>query len=277
MEEVRPHGNGGLLVESINERVAEVRRVFNPHQPIANQKLFSGRVSQLNQAVTALRTPGKHPIVFGARGVGKTSLANIVKIIAPLDHYVAVSTQCNSSSTFVSIIKALMAGIIHERKKEIAGFTSQVEGERVALSSYLPDNFSQENVVNLIRQLGARVLFIIDEFDRVKSVDRTRMSDLIKAASDIGGDSLKLLIVGVGETLDDLVKDHPSIERNIAEVHMVLMSGDEIREIVQKGSAELNLEFDPDVVEKIVQCAQGFPYFAHLLAQHSSVEALRKK
>jgi len=101
------------------------------------------------------------------------------------------------------------------------------------------------------------------------------MSDLIKVASDIGGESLKLLVVGVGETLDDLIKDHPSIERNISEVHMTLMSSEEIRGIIQKGSSELQIKFVEEVVAKIIQCAQGFPYFAHLLAQHSTVDAIR--
>lgn len=269
-------GDGSLIIRPVDQRVADARRVFNPHQPIADRNLFSGRIAQLDQALTAIRTPGKHPIVFGVRGVGKTSLANIIKIIAPIDGLVVTATQCSTTSTFQSIVSACLEKVTYGKEKAGLGFDAQNSVEKVSLKAHLPETFTQENVVDLVRDSGARILMVVDEFDRVRPQERAKMSDFVKAASDNGSDKLKLLIVGVGETLDDLIRDHPSVERNISEVHMTLMSSSEIRELLTKGAAELQIALAPVVVDRIIDCAQGFPYFAHLLAQHSSISAIRR-
>jgi Cdc6-like AAA superfamily ATPase len=52
--------------------------VFTPSAPIDNQALFAGRVNQLNRIISAVSQRGQHAILFGERGVGKTSLANVL-------------------------------------------------------------------------------------------------------------------------------------------------------------------------------------------------------
>jgi DNA polymerase III gamma/tau subunit len=52
--------------------------VFTPSAPIDNQALFAGRVNQLNRIIGAVSQRGQHAILFGERGVGKTSLANVL-------------------------------------------------------------------------------------------------------------------------------------------------------------------------------------------------------
>jgi hypothetical protein len=267
----------GLLIHQTAARVARARKVFNPHQPVADQKFFSGRVEQLDKTIAAIRTPGKHPIVFGVRGVGKTSLANIIKTIAEYDGLGVCSHQCNASSTFDSIIRKLLSGVELNIEKMAPGFQTRLTNETRKISDLLPTHFDQEDVVDVAEGVGAHILLIVDEFDRVSAKERRKMSDLIKAASDRSGSPLTIMLVGVAETLEELVNDHPSIERNIAEVHMRLMSAEEIRERIAKGAAELGLAFDNSVVEDIVLCAQGFPYYAHLLAQHSAIRAINNK
>jgi predicted AAA+ superfamily ATPase len=52
--------------------------VFTPSATIDNQALFAGRVNQLNRIIGAVSQRGQHAILFGERGVGKTSLANVL-------------------------------------------------------------------------------------------------------------------------------------------------------------------------------------------------------
>ena len=54
-----------------------VRNVFTPHTPINQESLFRGRSSEVQQILSTLNTPGQHVLLFGDRGVGKSSLANI--------------------------------------------------------------------------------------------------------------------------------------------------------------------------------------------------------
>lgn len=51
---------------------------FSPHAPIDAASLFRGRVEQIRDVADAMRAAGLHAVIYGDRGVGKTSLANIV-------------------------------------------------------------------------------------------------------------------------------------------------------------------------------------------------------
>lgn len=54
----------------------EILDVFSPGAPIRERELFSGRLDQISQLLDAVRQNGKHAVIFGDPGVGKTSLAN---------------------------------------------------------------------------------------------------------------------------------------------------------------------------------------------------------
>jgi transcriptional regulator with AAA-type ATPase domain len=53
-------------------------KIFTPSAPIDDQALFAGRVNQLNRIIGAISQRGQHAILFGERGAGKTSLANVL-------------------------------------------------------------------------------------------------------------------------------------------------------------------------------------------------------
>ena len=51
---------------------------FNPSAPIDRRNVFAGRSDQLAALYTVIRQRGQHAVIYGERGVGKTSLASIV-------------------------------------------------------------------------------------------------------------------------------------------------------------------------------------------------------
>ena len=59
--------------------IFEVGRVFTPSSPISALELFSGRQEEIRRISDAINSVGKHAILYGDRGVGKTSLATILK------------------------------------------------------------------------------------------------------------------------------------------------------------------------------------------------------
>jgi ABC-type uncharacterized transport system fused permease/ATPase subunit len=61
----------------------ELGTVFTPAAPIDNKKLFSGRTSQLRDVIDAVNQRGQHAIIYGERGVGKTSLASVLEEYLP--------------------------------------------------------------------------------------------------------------------------------------------------------------------------------------------------
>jgi len=52
--------------------------VFTPNTPIDQRALFAGRGDQIRRIIDAVNQAGQHAILFGERGVGKTSLANVI-------------------------------------------------------------------------------------------------------------------------------------------------------------------------------------------------------
>ena len=185
-----------------------------------------------------------------------------------------MSHKCNSSSTFRSIIRGALGSVHVPQDKAPLGFGGTTRKDGAPLSQHLPDPFDQADVEKLFSQLNLPTLLLIDEFDRASADERAKMSDLIKIVADETNCPLTIMIVGVAETLDDLIKAHPSVERNISEVHMGLMESTEICELLAKGSAKVGIPFSAEAVESITYCAAGFPYFAHLIAQHCSIVAI---
>ncbi len=59
--------------------------VFKPTVPIDQEQLFAGRQSQIRDVVDTINQQGQHAVLYGERGVGKTSLANMIfpKLHAP--------------------------------------------------------------------------------------------------------------------------------------------------------------------------------------------------
>ena len=60
-----------------------MHQVFTPGFPISHRDFFRGRVKQLQRILETVPSPGRHPIVFGQRGVGKTSLVSILVDLFP--------------------------------------------------------------------------------------------------------------------------------------------------------------------------------------------------
>lgn len=62
---------------------AEAEGIFTPGTPIREQELFAGRLPQLEKLAQRIRMAGSHAVLFGERGVGKSSLVNIFRYVAP--------------------------------------------------------------------------------------------------------------------------------------------------------------------------------------------------
>src|SRR5262245_47987345 len=87
------------------DKMFEVGRVFTPTAPIDERSLFAGRDSQVRRVVDAINQKGQHAIIFGERGVGKTSLANVLSsfLSGQADIILAPRVNCDSDDTFDSV------------------------------------------------------------------------------------------------------------------------------------------------------------------------------
>lgn len=118
------------------------------------------------------------------------------------------------------------------------------------------------------------VIVVFDEFDRLTDPDARRaIADTIKTLSDHDVDAT-IVIVGVGDSVDDLLAEHRSIDRAIDQVQMPRMTRPEIYELLRIGTERLGLTITQQAQLRIALLAQGLPPYAHLLALHAVRTAL---
>ena len=111
-------------------------------------------------------------------------------------------------------------------------------------------------------------LLIVDEVDAVKDDEvKLQLAETIKLLSD-SHSTFKLMLVGVADLASSLTAGHPSIGRCAVETKLDRMKEVEIRQIITNGAARIKpaMDFDSEVVKKVAQLANGYPYFAHLIA-----------
>ena len=71
--------------EDWQARIYDAIDAFSPGAPIDDLNLLAGRAKQIDQMLDAVLQRGQHAILYGERGVGKSSLANTfyTKLIGP--------------------------------------------------------------------------------------------------------------------------------------------------------------------------------------------------
>jgi hypothetical protein len=115
---------------------------------------------------------------------------------------------------------------------------------------------------------GMDLIIIIDEFDRLE--DRRGLGALIH-----GSDSVRFIVVGIAETITDIIEDHESAGRKILgnEVPIAPMSEVEISDILRRAAAAFpgRFAFDEGYRAEFMELSGGFPWVAQLLGYFSLV------
>jgi len=62
--------------------ITDIDKVFSPTHEIHEPNKFVGRYEEIEPSITGLATEGSFIAIFGLRGIGKSSVANQVKLIA---------------------------------------------------------------------------------------------------------------------------------------------------------------------------------------------------
>lgn len=294
-----------------------VLSAFTPDRAMGDPFLFAGRASQLEELLQALHTPGSCPIIYGHRGLGKTSTAIQLDRIARGDvellernglaedwtldqdsYFLTVNLSCTDAIVDLKMLLRSMTNALLDievlsdpstgRSRLVERSTQTQLNFKVfstlSNAKYEPENLfseyqdlnAEERVVKIARHLsdvtGQPVLFIIDEVDRLNTAG---LAAFIKANTSA---QFRVLLVGIGMTLSELMNDHRSIERIAMPVKVDRMSPKELRMIVANAVAKLqddgyNIDITDDASIRLSQSAYGFPWFVHLLGQSAFLAA----
>jgi Cdc6-like AAA superfamily ATPase len=267
--------------------IFEVSRVFTPSGPIKKLELFAGRTEEIAKIADCVNSVGKHAIVYGERGVGKTSLAAILE-----DHFkgqddIRISRiNCETNDTFPSVWDKSLAEIpIDEEQSRHVDQPGKADAgqwhQHFTLNQWLLlDQYVGPGQIKKALQKGnehiRELVLVFDEFNELGPEHRAMFAHTIKDLADnhIGA---TIVLVGVAKNITDLIENHASVSRSLAEIPMPPMLRWEIKRIIDTGLKKLKMTMYPDGVETIATLAQGYAHYAHLLGKESALAAIRDR
>jgi len=262
-----------LSPEEIDILTVRVGQVFSPHTPINQKQFFSGRKTQLQQLLDSVFQVGQHIIIFGERGVGKTSLATVlpefIKTVG-IEDIITCRINCVSEDTTEVIWKRVFSEIEVgevDNRKTITEIIGKQPITPHLIQQQLKSITSGENIF----------ILIFDEIDTIHDQHTKRaFAETIKTLSD-HAIKTTIMLVGVSDDVDKLILEHQSIERNLVQIHMPRMSILEIGDIlITNGLDQLRMGIEDECVAKILKIAQGLPHYAHLLGRNSARAAIEQ-
>ena len=259
---------------------AQIGLAFQPGTPIDSLDLFAGRGEQTNDIIKAVFQKGQHAIVFGEPGVGKTSLVRVLaEILSSTDlQFLSPGTiNCDRQDDFASLWGKIFRELKFNLTKLKPGFASNAERAEISLEGARPRQ--PDDVRHGLDAIGQDTIIIIDELDRLKGETENTsalLADTIKNLSD-HATRTTIILTGVGDSVDQLISEHKSIERCLVQVPMPRMSDAELVSILDTGMRKCGMEMKDEAKEYISRLSQGLPHFAHLLGQYSAYEALENR
>lgn len=259
-------------------------RVLSPSQPLQSEEFLKGRAEQLHGIEKALYAPGRHVLIHGLRGVGKSSLAQTAAFKISSGHD-PIIVSCDAQSTFKSIIKDIFdealvrdPRVVEEtrQKSGVLGFSwwgvsATANTSTGTKEKEVEEPLSVNDAVRLIQFLsqtmGGRPVFVVDEFDLISDTSVQRdFANLIKQVSDKRVD-VCFIFCGIAESAEALMAAHGSADRYFHAVDLGKLPWDARIEIVETAAQALGIDVDKTTVYRIAMICDGFPYYVHFIAE----------
>ncbi len=251
---------------------ALIRDAFTPSQPVNDRAMFAGRRALLEDLIMAIEDQRLHFVLYGDRGIGKTSILHVLTDLATDADYLVCYISCGERMSFTDFARRIAQRIPLLYHSSYAPGSVEIE-QGLHLADILPQDTI--DVSTFGEQLGrlsdTRLIMLLDEFDRVESEDfRRSIAELIKNLSDKAAPA-QIVLAGVAADVTELIAQIPSIRRNVLGVLVPNMTDEEVSEMLAIAEQRTGLTFDPAARELISLASLGLPYLVGLVAQHAAL------
>ncbi len=269
IDKLRPGGRRSDVVR------LKLRKAFTPSRPVVEPAMYAGREAVMRGLISSIEDQQLHVVIFGSRGIGKTSTLHVLCNIAREARYHVRYDSCGERTSFDEMFRSILRDtplLYHENydptSDEIEEGLSFLDlvGDAPLTVTMVSDLFSKVS--------GTRLLVVLDEFDRAGDAGfRRSVAELIKNLSDRAS-RVQLVIAGVAQNLNEIIEHIPSIRRNILGLQLPNMSDEEIKELIANGEAASGIHFGAGALDVICNIVLGLPYLASLISHHAGLVAL---
>lgn len=213
---------------------------------------------------------GRQIIIYGHSGSGKTTLTRRMLKRAGVNFII---THCESTTTFNDLLlsafdKLNRFYISQKESNQTYSVTSAMKAEYQSLSaevskqnssSYteiacrvVPPQLTPQKLAQFLGEVNA--VWVIEDFHKIRENEKVRLADVLKIFIDAANDysNVKIICIGAVGSARELVNFDTNLYPRISELHVPLLSEEEIKKIINLGCKCLNIEMSESLTEKIV-------------------------
>lgn len=234
----------------------------------------------------SLLTPGYQIILYGFSGTGKTTMIRNILLNNGFDFE---KVACESGSSVQSVLLSAFDELGEFYRSSMTLSKSSKASSEIKSSAKSYFEFSTSLKTELTNSEGsdfkriidvqltpqrlahmygkAKKILVIEDFHKVQSEDKQRLSNILKIFMDSANDYPKTKIIAVGAvgTPRELIRLDRELDKRRAEIEVPLMNTTELENIIYKGEEALNIKFDLEVINRLVKLSVGLAAIIHHL------------
>lgn len=259
---------------------ATLLNAFTPSREVVEPELFAGRQKQILELCDALQTAGQIPVIYGDRGLGKTSLAVQAQLIAMgatelldsikasdrsipeseafLALYVACSDEVRTGADLIQLLINSLEDLdventdsdrpsrLVDRKTSMGVTLKLFRLESVRTYQAQAERIRFENL-NLSEKLQKVVRAIGDSTEQRKilfiidEIDRAEsLSGFASFLHNVSSPVLRFMLIGVAQNIADLHLSHPSVDRALVPISVPRMTRGELADVIDRAVSALH-------------------------------------
>jgi 3',5'-cyclic AMP phosphodiesterase CpdA len=271
----------------------KILAAFQPAKEISDPKRFAGRREQLEKGAELLLAKD-HIFIYGPRGIGKSSLAKQLEIIAGGEVGLLADLESDLANEIFDFVTCYLVRDESVNNINQLLYRLIIDSSALGKFSKLMLEFGEPGLYPLGASLDARLVsdfwaraksiaktashglaIFIDEFELIANHDG--FSSLLKACPP----GITFVVTGIATTERELVRDHKSIDRQLTagKLPVEKMQDSELLTVIDTAERSIANEivYSSDAKVDMVRLVCGQPYLLHLIGRTSLLSAFNAK